>query len=167
MLPARNAPSRIPKTTGTWRGCRYRLTAGSKFGADFLAYPGDPSLYHGQFCVRVAPYHGPLLPALLAAACRGSHAARKHLLLASVEEGGSADGDGRGTRGQVGAGRAGGGDWVDGASRARQVGGELCGLQGAREGGRGPAGDDKSSRSGAEAGFRIHYMTIGPVEGFG
>ena len=65
---------------------RYRITGGSKFGADFLVYPGDPTLFHAQFCVRLLPYRGRILPALLAAAARGSHQARKHLLLASVVE---------------------------------------------------------------------------------
>ena len=71
---------------------RYRITGGSKFGADYLAYPGDPTQYHAQLCVRVLQHAAPLLPALLAAACRGSHQARKHLLLASVKEGGAGEG---------------------------------------------------------------------------
>ena len=66
--------------------CSYRLTGGSKFGADYLVYPGDPSLYHAQFCVRLLPYEQPILPAMLASATRGSHQARKHLLIASVVE---------------------------------------------------------------------------------
>jgi hypothetical protein len=61
-----------------------RATGGSKFGADLLLYPGDPGLYHAQFTCRLAPAHDRLVPALLAAACRGSFQARKHLLLASV-----------------------------------------------------------------------------------
>ena len=64
----------------------FRITGGSKFGADFLLYPGDPSLYHAQFCVRLMPRGAPILPALLASACRGSFQARKHLLIASVIE---------------------------------------------------------------------------------
>lgn len=67
---------------------RFRITGGSKFGADYLVYPGDPTLYHAQFCVRLCDYHTPILPALLASACRGSHQARKHLLLASLEASG-------------------------------------------------------------------------------
>ena len=62
----------------------FRITGGSKFGADFLLYPGDPTLYHAQLCVRVLAYDTPLLPAMLASACRGSFQARKHVLLASV-----------------------------------------------------------------------------------
>ena len=63
-----------------------RLTAGSKFGADYLIYPGDPSIYHAQFCVRLWSSDKPLLPALFASACRGSFQARKHLLIASLEK---------------------------------------------------------------------------------
>ncbi len=53
-----------------------------------MVYPGDPTLFHAQFCVRLLPYRARLLPALLSAAARGSHQARKHLLIASVVEGG-------------------------------------------------------------------------------
>lgn len=73
----------------------YRLTGGSKFGADFLLYPGDPTLFHAQFCLRLVPLDAPLDAVLLTAACRGSHQARKHLLLASyveAEEGEREDG---------------------------------------------------------------------------
>ncbi|KAL6778810.1 TIE2 [Auxenochlorella protothecoides x Auxenochlorella symbiontica] len=66
----------------------FRVTGGSKFGADYLVYPGDPTLFHAQFCVRLMDYSAPLLPALLAAACRASHQARKHLLVASLLDGG-------------------------------------------------------------------------------
>lgn len=62
-----------------------RITAGSKFGADYLVYPGDPSIYHAQFCVRLFHADRRLVPALLASACRGSFQARKHLLIASLE----------------------------------------------------------------------------------
>lgn len=33
----------------------YYITAGTKFGSDFLAYGGDPVDYHAQYCVRLAP----------------------------------------------------------------------------------------------------------------
>jgi hypothetical protein len=62
----------------------YFLTSGSKFGGDFLAYPGDPNLYHAQFVVRVLPLEQVLNPVLFKGLARGVHAARKHLLLASV-----------------------------------------------------------------------------------
>lgn len=62
----------------------YHLTPGHNFGADWLAYPADPLLYHAQLCVRVCGPGGtaPECGVLLAAATRGAHAARKHLLLA-------------------------------------------------------------------------------------
>jgi hypothetical protein len=62
---------------------RYCITGGSKFGAHWLLYPGDPSLYHAQFAVRLAPPDAPLDVVLLAAAQRSSHAARKHMVLAA------------------------------------------------------------------------------------
>jgi tRNA splicing endonuclease len=62
----------------------YFLTSGSKFGGDFLAYPGDPNLYHAQFVVRVLRLEQALNPVLFKGLARGVHAARKHLLLASV-----------------------------------------------------------------------------------
>lgn len=64
----------------------FRITGGSKFGADFLLYPGDPTLYHAQFCVRIFSIRNEFVPALLAAACRGSFQARKHLLIASIDD---------------------------------------------------------------------------------
>ena len=60
------------------------MTDGSKFGADYLLYPGDPLLYHAQFTVRVLEHQAAIKPALLIGGARGSHSARKHLLLASV-----------------------------------------------------------------------------------
>ena len=64
--------------------CRYYITDGAKFGADYLLYPGDPLLFHAQFTVRILEHDTVIKPALLAGSARGSHAARKHLLLASV-----------------------------------------------------------------------------------
>lgn len=61
------------------------MTGGAKFGADMLAYPGDPSLYHAQFTVRMVQHDAPLNPMLLKATARGSHAARKHSLLATID----------------------------------------------------------------------------------
>lgn len=61
---------------------RYCVTQGSKFGADFLLYPGDPMLYHAQFCTRLMESHQEIKPICIAAASRGSHIARKSLLLA-------------------------------------------------------------------------------------
>lgn len=60
------------------------MTDGCKFGADYLLYPGDPLLYHAQFTVQVLDHQAAIKPALLMGGSRGSHSARKHLLLASV-----------------------------------------------------------------------------------
>ncbi|KAL3143955.1 hypothetical protein ABBQ32_003768 [Trebouxia sp. C0010 RCD-2024] len=63
---------------------RYFVTDGSKFGSDYLLYPGDPLFYHAQFTVQVLDHQATIKPALLVGGTRGSHSARKHLLLASV-----------------------------------------------------------------------------------
>jgi len=34
----------------------YYITEGSKFGADYLVYSGDPSCFHAQFLVLVKQY---------------------------------------------------------------------------------------------------------------
>ena len=68
----------------------YHVTPGANFGAHWLAYPADPVLYHAQLCVRVCGEGGggAECGTLLAAAARGAHAARKHLLLAWPTDGG-------------------------------------------------------------------------------
>ena len=60
--------------------CRYYLTSGSKFGAEYLVYPGDPFLFHAQFTGHLVDESEILRPCLLAGTARGSHSARKHLL---------------------------------------------------------------------------------------
>jgi len=60
------------------------MTSGAKFGGDYLAYPGDPLLYHAQFTVRCVRHDAAQHPLALAAATRMAHAARKHVVLASV-----------------------------------------------------------------------------------
>jgi hypothetical protein len=52
------------------------MTSGAKFGGDFLAYPGDPLLYHAQFTVRCVRNDAPQHPLALASAARMAHAAR-------------------------------------------------------------------------------------------
>ena len=74
----------IPRLVRTSLVSRYFVTDGSKFGADYLLYPGDPLLYHAQFTVRVLDQQAAIKPALLVGGARGSHSARKHLLLALV-----------------------------------------------------------------------------------
>jgi tRNA-splicing endonuclease subunit Sen34 len=72
---------------------RYTMTSGAKFGGDYLAYPGDPLLYHAQFTVRCVHCDAPQHPLALAAATRMAHAARKHVVLASLHPGESGEGD--------------------------------------------------------------------------
>ena len=62
------------------------LTTGIKFGADFLAYPGDPMAYHASFTVRVCAENEGMHALTLLAAARMSHGARKNLVLASAAE---------------------------------------------------------------------------------
>ncbi len=66
--------------------CRYQLTSGSKFGADYLLYIGDPSTCHAAACVRILQPGTPPDPILLAAAVRSAFGARKLLLLATVDD---------------------------------------------------------------------------------
>jgi tRNA-intron lyase len=65
---------------------KYSITAGSKFGCDYLLYPGDPTLFHAQFCVNIVHIDTPFVVSSLSASCRGSFQARKHLLHAAVDE---------------------------------------------------------------------------------
>jgi tRNA-splicing endonuclease subunit Sen34 len=84
------------------------LTSGAKFGAEYLAYPGDPAAYHASFTVRVmagarddgfgtprktssgadaeSPEEGDQTISLLSlvAATRMSHGARKHCVFAGA-----------------------------------------------------------------------------------
>ena len=65
---------------------RFLITTGVKFGAHYLAYPGDPHMYHAQFTVRVVAPEDALTPADLAAASRAAAGARKLLLMATPRE---------------------------------------------------------------------------------
>lgn len=76
-----------PPTAGTsYTHTRFYVTCGAKFGADFLAYPGDPLTHHSQFAVRVVAPGAPPDAGLLKAAVRSLHAARKQLVLASTPD---------------------------------------------------------------------------------
>lgn len=117
----------------------YFLTSGSKFGGDFLAYPGDPNLYHAQFVVRVLPLGQVLNPVLFKGLARGVHAARKHLLLASVVYN-SGDGEG--------------GDGCEEGRQQQQQQAELdCQAYG------------KAGSSGG--GANVVYVTVAKEDGFG
>merc|ERR1712224_529884 len=64
----------------------YWTTEGTKFGGEFVAYPGDPNLFHAKFVIRVFCKNQCLLPCIFAAHVRCSHTTRKQLVLASVNE---------------------------------------------------------------------------------
>jgi len=64
----------------------YYMVTGIKFGGDFLVYEEDPSRAHSAFVVTVLPLGAPILPQTLVAHARSTHAALKHLLIASVRE---------------------------------------------------------------------------------
>ena len=59
------------------------VTLGTKFGADYLAYPGDPRHHHAAHTVHVVRPEQPLRPLELVAAARLAHDARKSAVLAS------------------------------------------------------------------------------------
>ncbi|PRW39237.1 tRNA-splicing endonuclease subunit Sen34 [Chlorella sorokiniana] len=149
----------------------YRLTGGSKFGADYLIYPGDPTLYHAQFCVRLLPYRQPITPSMLASATRGSHQARKHLLIASVTE--DADEAAAGSTLAAAEGAA------PQPAQQQQQAAEQQAAEASNGADVGPLAEQQEEAGSVQLGlraggvgsrgerYRIHYMTIGPVEGFG
>ena len=63
--------------------CRYILTKGPQFGADWLVYQGSPETHHAAACLRIVDPNHPIDPVLLAGFCRCSFSARKDVLLAS------------------------------------------------------------------------------------
>ena len=63
--------------------CRYILTKGAQFGADWLIYEGSPETHHAVACLRIVDPSHPIDPVLLAGFCRCSFSARKDVLLAS------------------------------------------------------------------------------------
>jgi tRNA-splicing endonuclease subunit Sen34 len=58
------------------------VTLGTTFGADYLAYPGDPRHHHAAHTVHVARPEQPLRPLELVAATRLANDARKSAVLA-------------------------------------------------------------------------------------
>ncbi|XP_017891706.1 tRNA-splicing endonuclease subunit Sen34 [Ceratina calcarata] len=48
----------------------YYITGGDKFGGDFLAYPGDPIMFHSQFIVTCKDKNEEIAPTELTAQCR-------------------------------------------------------------------------------------------------
>ncbi len=62
----------------------FYLTSGTKFGSDFLAYPGDPILFHAHYTVRIVSWDRVMHPLMISASTRMSHAARKNFVVAAV-----------------------------------------------------------------------------------
>jgi len=66
-----------------WKKGNY-LTAGSKFGGHYLAYPGDPLQYHAQYVVIVKSFKEPLHPLDIVSYGRLGVTVRKTPVLAAV-----------------------------------------------------------------------------------
>eukprot|EP00899_Mesostigma_viride_P005506 jgi/Mesvir1/14957/Mv14627-RA.2 len=64
----------------------YRMTVGVKFGADYLAYPGDPVDFHAYFTVTVVDADSIIPAILISGGSRVSNAARKSMVYASVDK---------------------------------------------------------------------------------
>ncbi len=69
----------------------FYLTDGSKFGADFLAYPGDPVRYHAQSIVVCLKERGErqierMSEASLVARCRLGTSVKKTVLFAFLSD---------------------------------------------------------------------------------
>jgi len=64
----------------------YFVTDGTKFGGDFLVYPGNPVLYHARFVMNVLNADSTLTSNILIAQARVSHTTRKHMILSITSE---------------------------------------------------------------------------------
>uniref|UniRef100_A0A8C8SD66 tRNA-splicing endonuclease subunit Sen34 n=2 Tax=Pelusios castaneus TaxID=367368 RepID=A0A8C8SD66_9SAUR len=67
----------------------YYLSGGSKFGGDFLVYPGDPLRFHAHYIALCCPQGAPLPLHALVAAARLGTGVKKTLLLCSPGTGGT------------------------------------------------------------------------------
>eukprot|EP00908_Phaeocystis_cordata_P006206 Transcript_16824.p2 GENE.Transcript_16824~~Transcript_16824.p2 ORF type:complete len:282 (-),score=64.63 Transcript_16824:300-1067(-) len=90
-------PTELMRLAGTGRQAHVRvfrdlwergwaITLGTKFGADYLVYPGDPMAHHAAHTVHVAPPERPLRPLEMVAAARLAHDAKKSAVLAHCTE---------------------------------------------------------------------------------
>lgn len=66
----------------------YFLTTGVKFGGDYLAYPGDPHLFHAKFIVKCVESLETVDQCDLVSWSRIGTATKKTLVLASLDHGG-------------------------------------------------------------------------------
>jgi hypothetical protein len=64
----------------------FYITSGSGFGADYLAYPGDPLRHHAHLIVHVARPGRPMRAAELACAARLANSVKKTAVLAEAAE---------------------------------------------------------------------------------
>ena len=64
----------------------YYITAGEKFGGDFLVYPGDPLKFHSHFIAVCVDNQKPLTPKFLIQKGRLGTSVKKTVLLCSVNE---------------------------------------------------------------------------------
>ena len=88
ILASFAAPKSINRVEGMKQEdqCRYTLTKGAQFGADYLIYQGSPEMYHAAACLRIIHSEVPPDPLLLAGFCRCANAARKDVILACWDE---------------------------------------------------------------------------------
>ncbi|XP_006015034.1 tRNA-splicing endonuclease subunit Sen34 [Alligator sinensis] len=69
-------------------GRGYYVTSGSKFGGDFLVYPGDPMRFHAHYIALCCPPGAPLPLCDIVAAARLGTSVKKTVLLCSAGEDG-------------------------------------------------------------------------------
>lgn len=66
----------------------YFITAGEKFGGDFLVYPGDPLKFHSHYIAVCVEEHQLLMPRFLIQKGRLGTSVKKTVLLCSVGQDG-------------------------------------------------------------------------------
>ena len=97
-LETENANLKFPETEIEQARCKifsdlwekgYFITNGSKFGGDYLVYPGDPLRFHSHFIVKVLPWKEKLTGLDLVAVGRLGSTVKKTSVLASVNSSGN------------------------------------------------------------------------------
>jgi len=64
----------------------YYITEGSKFGADYLVYSGDPSCFHAQFLVLVKQYTEFFIADEMVTLTRLANSVKKKVVLATLSD---------------------------------------------------------------------------------
>ncbi|XP_015590203.1 tRNA-splicing endonuclease subunit Sen34 [Cephus cinctus] len=67
----------------------YYITSGEKFGGDFLAYPGDPIMFHSQFIIQCKDRNEEMSIPELVGQCRIGCHVRKTQVFATLSENGN------------------------------------------------------------------------------